>query len=411
MELRRAEASRVAVPADRFAPPPETREAVEDLRLSLQRIGFRETYKYLVGVNRYGILTSLFNRDTAEATEAFFSRVLGDAPELLLLQVLLSGRRAERGRLDAGSRRTADALAEAGLLEGRGRSLGPGPWQLLSFNELDLLIDRRLHFRGGVHEVYVGPDSLLMLYYVDAARLRREYRALDLCTGTGLAALYLARFCHRVVATDIGAEPLKLAGLNRELNAATERVEIRDQPLAATLAEGERFDVLTCNPPFVAYPPGVEGSLYSHGTDTDGLGYMRDILNALEDVLVPGGTAYLVADLVGDGEGPYFLDEVAELVSSRGFAADVFIDNILPAAVQVEPMVSHLESLHPERDREDLRVELEHFQRRTLRAECYYMSTLKVRTAVEEPRLRVFRRHLPPPPSDSDPWPDILRRR
>ena len=194
MELRRAEASRVAVPADRFAPPPETREAVEDLRLYLQRIGFREIYKYLVGVNRYGILTSLFNRDTAEATEAFFSRVLGDAPELLLLQVLLSGRRAERGRLDAGSRRTADALAKAGLLEGRGRSLGPGPWQLLSFSELDLLIDRRLHFRGGVHEVYIGPDSLLMLYYVDAAKLRREYRALDLCTGTGLAALYLARF-------------------------------------------------------------------------------------------------------------------------------------------------------------------------------------------------------------------------
>lgn len=394
-----------------LAPPPLAQQVlrgVDALREYLRRISFRQVYKYIAGCNHYSLLPSVINHASAGNVEDFFDTVLAGAPGLELLQCLLTGRAADRGRLSDEDKATADLLAGAELLRAEEGHLLPASLQLISAYGSDLLVDRRIHFpTGSLHEVYVGFDSYLMLYYVDLAELRREQRAVDLCTGSGIAALYLSQRCDRVLATDIGPVPLRLVQINRRLNGKDETITVHDQPLDETLEGGQRFDVLTCNPPFVAYPPGVGATLYSQGTEIDGLGYMRTILDRLPEVLTPGGTAYLVADLVGDLHAPHFVHELRERARADGLGIDVYVDSVLSAEDQVPAFTAHMAAANPQRDRQELAAELRRFQREELRAERYYLSTVRVQTD-RRPALRLFRRYGLPKPAKGETWPDIL---
>jgi hypothetical protein len=84
--------------------------------------------------------------------------------------------------------------------------------------------------------------------------------ALDLGTGCGVQALHLAAHSDRVVATDVNRRALWLTRLNAALNEA-DGIEVREGSLLEPVA-GERFDLVTTNPPFVISPPGGELLVY-----------------------------------------------------------------------------------------------------------------------------------------------------
>ena len=77
--------------------------------------------------------------------------------------------------------------------------------------------------------------------------------ALDLGTGCGVQALHLAGHAERVVATDVNQRALDLARFNADLNEVGGRVDVRNGSFFAPVA-GERFDLITTNPPFVISP-------------------------------------------------------------------------------------------------------------------------------------------------------------
>ncbi len=391
---------------------PEITAAVDALRGYLDRVGFQQVYKFIVGFNQYSVAPSLISQHTAGDVARFFDTVLKDCSELALLQCLMYGRTALMRALSDVEKPVADALLRANLLRQRedGETLVAADLQLIAAFGLDLLVDRRIHFGGDVHEVYIGPDSYWMLYYVNALGIRREHRAVDLCTGTGIAALYLSLFSDRVLATDIGSAPLALVQINRCLNRRQAQIEVRREDLRDTLDGREQFDVLTCNPPFVALPPGLQGPLYAHGTDIDGLGYMRTIIERLPSVMSSGGCAYLVADLVGDKRGPHFVEELEDFAASGSLAIDVYIDHVIPAAAQVGPLAAFLERLNAGRERAEIATELEVFQHNTVQAERYYLSTLRLRTAASNPGVRVMRRFALPRETSEETWPALLLR-
>jgi hypothetical protein len=390
----------------------EVAAGIDALRRYLDDVGFQQIYKFIASVNLYGITPSLITGVTGRDAKRFFDVVLADHHDLGVLQCLMFGRPAERQGLSDGERAVADALVAAGLLGMDGDTVVPAGHQLISAFGLDLLIDRRIHFAGeGIHDVYIGPDSYWMLYYVDAAAIRREHRVVDLCTGTGIAALYLSLFSDRVLATDIGDVPLSLVPMNRRLNRKDLQVEIRNEDLRDTLHGGERFDVLTCNPPFVAFPPGIDGSLYAQGPDSDGLGYMRRIIERLPDVLNAGGSAYLVADLVGDQREPYFLHDLQGYAKAGSTSIDVYIDSVVDAEAQIEPLSTYLALIHRGRDRAQIATELERFQKEVLHAERYYLATVRLRTAATRPEVRVMRRYPVPARRPVESWPQILLHR
>ncbi|WP_322937607.1 class I SAM-dependent methyltransferase [Nocardioides bizhenqiangii] len=89
--------------------------------------------------------------------------------------------------------------------------------------------------------------------------VRRDVgKALDLGTGCGVQALHLAGHADRVVATDVNPRALDLARFNAALNEVGARVDQRSGSFFDPVA-GERFDLISTNPPFVI-SPGDDGS-------------------------------------------------------------------------------------------------------------------------------------------------------
>ncbi|HEU4542080.1 MAG TPA: methyltransferase [Jiangellaceae bacterium] len=78
-------------------------------------------------------------------------------------------------------------------------------------------------------------------------------RALDLGTGCGVQALHLSRHCDDVVATDVNRRALGFAAMTARLNGVD--VDLRGGNLYEPV-EGERFDLIATNPPFVVSPGG-----------------------------------------------------------------------------------------------------------------------------------------------------------
>ncbi|HSJ14018.1 MAG TPA: peptide chain release factor N(5)-glutamine methyltransferase [Longimicrobiales bacterium] len=116
-----------------------------------------------------------------------------------------------------------------------------------SFRTLRLGVDRRVLIPRPETEVLVGE----VLRW--AERRGGGGAALDLGTGSGAIALSLAAEggFDRVVASDVSAEALAVAGANAQRNALTDRVELRCGALWDVVAPGERFRAIVSNPPYV----------------------------------------------------------------------------------------------------------------------------------------------------------------
>jgi len=80
----------------------------------------------------------------------------------------------------------------------------------------------------------------------------RGIRALDVGTGSGVQALMAARHAAHVTATDINPRAIAFTNLNAALNGFR-NIEARLSSLFDSVA-GERFDLITCNPPYVVSP-------------------------------------------------------------------------------------------------------------------------------------------------------------
>ena len=93
---------------------------------------------------------------------------------------------------------------------------------------------------------------------IDVARVARPCRALpcrilDLCTGSGVIAVSLAKEfpAAQVVATELSPAAAAIARRNAARNGVADRVDVREGDLFAPVA-GERFDLIAANPPYIA---------------------------------------------------------------------------------------------------------------------------------------------------------------
>jgi release factor glutamine methyltransferase len=127
-------------------------------------------------------------------------------------------------------------------------------------------------------------------------------RVLDLCTGSGCLALYIAakESRARVTATDISPEALAIAAENaKTLLPDSTRVEFKPGDLFAAVPEEARemFDLIVANPPYIdpatkaTLQPEVRdhepaGALFA---DEQGLAVTRRIVNGAAEWLKAGG--------------------------------------------------------------------------------------------------------------------------
>ncbi|MDQ2755377.1 MAG: class I SAM-dependent methyltransferase [Actinomycetota bacterium] len=123
---------------------------------------------------------------------------------------------------------------------------------------------------------------------------RRVRSALDLGTGCGVQSLHLADHAERIVATDVSARALAYARFNATL--AEIDLDLRDGSLLDPV-EGERFDLVVSNPPFVITPRGEGVPLYEYrdgGLVGDGL--VESLVRDVGEHLEPGGVAQFLGN-------------------------------------------------------------------------------------------------------------------
>jgi carbamoyltransferase len=133
-------------------------------------------------------------------------------------------------------------------------------------------------------------DSLLLRAAIAAPAARQ---VLDLCTGSGIQALQVARAAERVVAVDINPRATAMAAFNARLNAI-DNIDVRRGDLYAPV-RGERFDLIIANPPFVSSPYAKAPSYHSGGPRGDRV--LRRIVAGLATHLCDGGRAFAITHL------------------------------------------------------------------------------------------------------------------
>ena len=196
-----------------------------------------------------------------------------------------------------------------------------------AFRELDLLVDDRVLIPRPETEILVGA-------VLDRVRGRSGLTALDIGTGSGAIALSLLREgpFDRVVATDVSGDALAVARTNAERTTLADRLELREGPLWDPVGDGERFDVIVSNPPYVAEGEreGLQPEVGGHEPATalfagpDGLEVLRGIVEGAETRLVGGG---LLAVELGPGQAatvaawlvrpPFGAPEIVQDLSGR----------------------------------------------------------------------------------------------
>jgi HemK-related putative methylase len=149
---------------------------------------------------------------------------------------------------------------------------------------------------------------------IDGALVKRDAEVLDMGTGSGVCAVFAARYAGRVVAVDINAAAVRCAGINSRLNHVEHKVDVRHGDLFGPVA-AERFDLILFNPPFLRGVPRDDRDRAWRSSDV-----AERFAAGLAEHLRPGGAALVLLSSFGDGR--FFLDEFRK----HGFTITVFAE-------------------------------------------------------------------------------------
>lgn len=154
--------------------------------------------------------------------------------------------------------------------------------------DLHVAADRRFAFdstetRPPADLVY-SPVTMESQRFLRLMPRERRERVLDLCSGTGIAAMVAARLGGEVTAVDIAERSVRFAAFNARLNGL-ENIRAVTGDLYEPVA-GETFDLIVAHPPYV---PSLETEYVFRDGGQDGEQVTRRILAGLAEHLRPGG--------------------------------------------------------------------------------------------------------------------------
>jgi methylase of polypeptide subunit release factors len=151
-------------------------------------------------------------------------------------------------------------------------------------------------------------------------------RALDLGTGCGVQALLAARHAEATVAVDVSERAVRYARLNCRLNNSA--VEVRRGSWFEPV-NGETFDLIVANPPFVISP---DSSYVFRDSGLAGDAVSRDVVRGAAAHLRQGGHATVLCNWICRSQDETW-QPLAEWVDGTG------CDALLLAHQPVEPFV------------------------------------------------------------------------
>jgi release factor glutamine methyltransferase len=144
---------------------------------------------------------------------------------------------------------------------------------------------------------------------------------LDMGTGSGICAVFAAQWARRIVAVDLNPAAVRCARINVLLHGLEERVEVREGDLFVPV-QGERFDLILFNPPYLPGQPQSEFDRALRSTDV-----IECFAAGLRDHLTDNGVALVLLSSISNQA------EQLQRFHDHGFVADVIIRRKLIAEV------------------------------------------------------------------------------
>ena len=146
-------------------------------------------------------------------------------------------------------------------------------------------------------------------------------RVLELCAGTGVAALRaVRRGAAEAWATDIAPRCVEFARFNARLNALDDRVRVVESDAWSALG-GETFDLVVAHPPYV---PALSHRFDFRDGGADGEQVARRLVEGLGEHLRPGGR-YVMRAALSDRHGAPMAQRVREWLGAAGDGFDLVV--------------------------------------------------------------------------------------
>jgi methylase of polypeptide subunit release factors len=283
-----------------------TTRALSSLRAVLERAGY--TADAIRESTSIGDVLS-FPELRSVAQLAYLEREVDD-PLATLIAMFALGADAPRTRLEkAAPELDLDELERLEVVRREGDRLAP-VLRIDEFDGLHLFSDNDV--TRPEYVMGMSPSTTLTAVYTPRPAVGT---ALDVGTGSGVHALLAARHADRVVATDISRRALRITRLNAALNGL-DNVETREGSFLEPV-EGERFDLIVTNPPYVI-SPDTSFLFRDAGKQRDSL--CRTLLAELPRHLKDGGFATLQCNWV-HGANQSWTAPIGAGLSSSGCAA------------------------------------------------------------------------------------------
>lgn len=294
----------MGTPAPRlFADP----ESVRLIRSTLEQYGFDLAHEAI----RPDYLTSPFPK-----LEFLIPRLNRLDPTLeFLFRLYTAGESFTPDVIEAVlGREMLEANLVTGLLrfDAAGTLLSTGGLQLVSrLGQYFIVSTSRAYpaFDPDMADIYLGPESYTLANYLQrrAGKLPSSGAALDLCTGSGIAAQSLAAVRRGVVwkGVDLSGQAVEAANVNALLNETADRYTAVTGDLYQPL-DGQRFGLIVANPPFIPVPQEIDFPVYGDGGE-DGLLVLGPMISGLAAHLLPSGRAVIYAEGIGNEHGPLVL--------------------------------------------------------------------------------------------------------
>ncbi len=154
-------------------------------------------------------------------------------------------------------------------------------------------------------------DSKALVQHLIRTNKFKDKKVLDLCTGSGVIAIYAAIYgAESVVALDINPEAIRATKENAQRYNVSKIIEAKVSDMYSSLDPSDRFDVITMNPPFTPH----EASNYVEQTMWDNnFQVHHDFFKKLNNYLAYNEHAHITQSSFGA------VNEMKEMADQAGF--------------------------------------------------------------------------------------------
>lgn len=304
--------------------------AVAALQKVLQKINYRFVTKVMQGCNDFyspcwytwPIMEGIFNRIESpykKTIRLFWQGVDTPAEEL----------EAEIGK------NMLDGLLSTGIWREEEGVIRTNNYVLVSYMNMVVVVEQNPWYPNCTNkntDVYIGPDSYRL---GEKIPFRRGATVLDLCSGSGIQGILAARSAKKVVSVELNPKAYPVTCFNVLLNGMEDIIEVRKGDLYGVLKDGETFDCIYANPPFIPMLDTVEYPICGGGGE-DGLMVMRKILEGLPSHLNRDGEVIIFCECLGDEKEVFFDSHVEAMAQKHGYSCMCARDDRVVGGCQIE---------------------------------------------------------------------------